>query len=65
MRITGTTKSGQGKANKNYERMIAAAAVHYPAVEDCGHFGTINVVSIRVSTKGTRIVGRHEPHGSR
>lgn len=43
MRFAGTVRQGQGHAAANYERMIAAAAVHYPAVADCGRFGTINV----------------------
>ncbi len=43
VRITGTIKPGQGDASKNYERMIAAAAVYCPAVANCGLHGTINV----------------------
>jgi hypothetical protein len=43
VRITGTIKPGQRNASKNYERMIAAAAVYCPAVANCGLHGTINV----------------------
>jgi hypothetical protein len=52
MRITGTIIHGEGLAQVNYERMIAAAAVHCPAVADCGRFGTINVRLDQLFDKG-------------
>jgi hypothetical protein len=42
-RTLGTIQPGQGDASKNYQRMIAAAAVHCPEIANCGLFGTINV----------------------
>jgi hypothetical protein len=44
VRITGTIRRGQGYASTNYPIMIAAAALHCPAVANCGKYGTINVV---------------------
>jgi hypothetical protein len=41
-KIPGTIQP-QGDARQNYQRMIAAAAVHCPEIADCGLFGTINV----------------------
>ena len=43
MRITGTTKSGQGDASTNNRVSIPAAALHCPAVANYGLHGTINV----------------------
>jgi hypothetical protein len=43
MRFLGTVVAGEGYASVNYERLILAAAIYYPAIRNCGQFGTINV----------------------
>ena len=41
--IAGTIRQGQGNASINYANMISAVAQRFPAVANCGQFGTINV----------------------